>query len=487
MTRKIVSSKNVLSVPRPFSQAVRSGQFMYLSGQVGMNPKTGLPIMGIQDLPPTQRKFFSGKLSLFERTHLAPAAAQTYWIMENMHTLLKEQRASLDDLVKVNVYLQDMENYEGVESVFRRIFPRTPPACTVLEVPKIGAHKDLRVTIDGIAVIPSKNSGTIKKEVIRLGDVPEPAGHFSQAVKCGNLIFISGLIALDADTGGLVRSYRDLGPEGVVLARKYPTVNRRQEKVRAQMFKVFQHIGAILESQGSALDQILYGFLYTRDMRTDFNSCLPIWEHCIPKGPPACSGFGMPDIRRDQEVMVEMDAIALLPSPHMRRKANVKFDPKLTNPTCHYTMACASDKYLFLSGRGGINWQRGGELVMRFSELTDWNGQGQLAGRFHEEDPVLSQTWYIYETIKNVLATQGATMDDVIKTNVWLKDMRNFPKVEAIAKDFFPNGGPAMTMIPVKNIGPWEGDGLTELHVEIDCTAAMPKGPRSSSKAKIFY
>ena len=85
---------------------------------------------------------------MIELSCLAPTAAQTYWIMDNTKALLAEQGASLDDMVKLNVYLQDLKNYEGVELVFKKLFGKNPPACTILDMEKRGVHEDLRVCID---------------------------------------------------------------------------------------------------------------------------------------------------------------------------------------------------------------------------------------------------------------------------------------------------------------------------------------------------
>ncbi len=480
MKRVLISSGKALPVPATASQAARAGQLMYISGQVGVKPSDGLPIMGFEDLPAKGKRFFSQSFLLFELSYLAPTAAQTYWIMDNMKTLLAEQGASLDDLVKLNVYLQDLKNYEGVELVFQKLLGKNPPACTILEMEKRGVHEDLRVCIDGVAVIPSDKRGAMKKEIVNTEEAPAPTGHYSQAVKCGNLLFISGLLGEDPQTGELVRSFRDLGPDGKRLKETFRTPHRRQEKVRAQMWQIFKNTEKILRAAGTSLDQLLICFTYTRDMYTDFYSAQPIIKMAIPHNPPGNTDFGMPDIRRDPDAMIEMEAIAFVPGNGQKRKVDFVFDPNLTRPTFHYTMATAAGPYFFSAGRTGINWQREGVCSMRPADMHAWGGQKMALGRLHEDKPVMAQAWYAYKTIQKMLATQGATMDDIVKTNIWLGDLGTFPEVEAVSREFFPNGAPAATMIPVKNFGPSD-----DLRLEIDVTAILPKGPRSGPLVKI--
>ena len=100
-------------------------------------------------------------------------------------------------------------------------------------------------------------------------------------------------------------------------------------------------------------------------MYTDFYSAQPIIEMAIPHNPPGNTDFGMPDIRRDPDAMIEMEAIAFVPGNGQKRKVDFVFDPNLTRPTFHYTMATAAGSYFFSAGRTGINWQREGVCSMR--------------------------------------------------------------------------------------------------------------------------
>jgi 2-iminobutanoate/2-iminopropanoate deaminase len=108
----------------PLSPAVRGGDFIFLSGMAAIDPATG------------------------ERAH-GTVAAETRQILTNMGELLKAAGSSLANVVKVNVLIYSMLEYENVNSVYREFFPTDPPARTVCGVKLIGGRK---VEIECIAL-----------------------------------------------------------------------------------------------------------------------------------------------------------------------------------------------------------------------------------------------------------------------------------------------------------------------------------------------
>ena len=108
----------------PLSPAIRAGDFVFLSGMAAIDPATGEP---------------AG----------ATVAAETRQILTNMGELLKAAGSSLAKVVKVNVLINSMLEYENMNSVYREFFPVDPPARTVCGAGLIGSHK---VEIECIAL-----------------------------------------------------------------------------------------------------------------------------------------------------------------------------------------------------------------------------------------------------------------------------------------------------------------------------------------------
>jgi 2-iminobutanoate/2-iminopropanoate deaminase len=108
----------------PVSPAVRGGDFVFLSGMTAVDPITGGGAHGT-------------------------VAFETRHILTEMRRLLEAAGSSLARVVKVNVLLYSMLEYDNMNTVYREFFPLDPPARTVCGVKLIGGHK---VEIDCIAL-----------------------------------------------------------------------------------------------------------------------------------------------------------------------------------------------------------------------------------------------------------------------------------------------------------------------------------------------
>lgn len=120
--REGINSPRLPAPTLPFSHAVRDGDRVYLSGQVGQDPSTG-------------------KL-------VAPdVAAQTEQVFQNIATVLADAGSSMDDVVKVNVYLVDMADFAAMNAVYAKRFAQPYPARTTVAVAALplGAHVEIEV------------------------------------------------------------------------------------------------------------------------------------------------------------------------------------------------------------------------------------------------------------------------------------------------------------------------------------------------------
>ena len=114
LDREIVSSQNAPVAIGPYSQAVRVGDTLYLSGQLGLDPATGK---------------FAGQG--FE--------AQARQALENQKAILETSGFSLKDVVQCQVFVTDMDNYPVFNTIYKEYFTEDFPARAVLEVSRIPA------------------------------------------------------------------------------------------------------------------------------------------------------------------------------------------------------------------------------------------------------------------------------------------------------------------------------------------------------------
>jgi 2-iminobutanoate/2-iminopropanoate deaminase len=126
--REIIQPDGVARLP-VFSSAIRSGDFIFLSGQLGALP----------DVMPPQ---------LIEGG-IGPETRQTF---ENISAVLAAAGATLEDIVKCTVYLADIDEYAAMNAVYIEYFPNDPPARAALA--GSGLALGARVEIDCIAATP---------------------------------------------------------------------------------------------------------------------------------------------------------------------------------------------------------------------------------------------------------------------------------------------------------------------------------------------
>lgn len=107
--KKTISTQKAPAAIGPYSQAVASGDFLFVSGQVAINPATGAMIDG-------------------------DIAAQTHQIMKNITHIAEAADLSLADCVKSTLFLTDLKDFQTVNSAYGSYFPENPPARSTIQV-----------------------------------------------------------------------------------------------------------------------------------------------------------------------------------------------------------------------------------------------------------------------------------------------------------------------------------------------------------------
>ena len=126
MGREAVSSPNAAKPIGPYSAAIRAGNLLFISGQVGFDPATGVLVNG-------------------------DVSAQTDQVMRNIASLLAAAGSDFSHVVRTTVYLADMNEFAKMNEVYARYVVDPPPARSTVQVARL--PRDARVEIDVIAVI----------------------------------------------------------------------------------------------------------------------------------------------------------------------------------------------------------------------------------------------------------------------------------------------------------------------------------------------
>ena len=124
--KEIVKTKKAPLAIGSYSQAVKVGNLLFISGQLSIRPETN--------------EFMDGNVEV-----------QTEQVLNNIKAILEAGDSSLKDVIKTNIYLQNMENFTLVNKVYARYFKDSLPARACVEVSKL--PKNAKIEIETIAMI----------------------------------------------------------------------------------------------------------------------------------------------------------------------------------------------------------------------------------------------------------------------------------------------------------------------------------------------
>jgi 2-iminobutanoate/2-iminopropanoate deaminase len=122
--KKIISTSDAPAAIGPYSQAIRSGNFIFCSGQIPLDPKSGE--MVADDI-----------------------GTQTRRVLDNISGLLKSEGLSLGDVVKTTIFLTDLGNFQIVNEIYGSYFNNQPPARSTVQVSAL--PKGAKIEIEVIA------------------------------------------------------------------------------------------------------------------------------------------------------------------------------------------------------------------------------------------------------------------------------------------------------------------------------------------------
>jgi 2-iminobutanoate/2-iminopropanoate deaminase len=122
--KQVISTDNAPKAIGPYSQAIRAGQLVFVSGQIPLDPATGQIVAG-------------------------DVAVQARRVLDNIGAVLSAAGRSFADVVRTTIYLADMNDFAAVNEVYGRFFSPPYPARATVQVARL--PKDARVEIDVIA------------------------------------------------------------------------------------------------------------------------------------------------------------------------------------------------------------------------------------------------------------------------------------------------------------------------------------------------
>jgi 2-iminobutanoate/2-iminopropanoate deaminase len=124
MEKSVISTNNAPAAIGPYSQAIKAGNLVFVSGQIPIIPATG--------------EILRGDIKL-----------QTKQALENLKNILDAAGSCIDNVVKTTVFMKDLNDYTAINDVYKEFFTDKPPARAAVQAARL--PRDVGVEIEAIA------------------------------------------------------------------------------------------------------------------------------------------------------------------------------------------------------------------------------------------------------------------------------------------------------------------------------------------------
>jgi reactive intermediate/imine deaminase len=385
-------------VPQPlanYSEASLANGLVFAAGQLASDFKTGVP--------PEARKhpnfpFYGSDIKL-----------QTDYILKNMARTFKAAGTSLDNVIKAQVFLMDLNDFNGFDEVWKQHFKVPPPRTTIGTTGLL--VKDTLVEIDLIATLPDKPGKVVKSAA------PKPLANYSEAMQAGDLIFAAGQLASDFKTGV---------PASARRGENFPFYG---SDIQLQTEFVLENLKKTFEAAGSSLDHVVKAQVFMTNLN-DFAGFDQVWKRYF-KVPPPRTTVGTSGLLV-RETLVEIDLIGYVPRSGLKHEVIKSGAPR---PLANYSEAFTLGDFVFAAGQIASDYKTGVPTEARKHQNFPFYGSD-----------IKLQAAYILNNLKQTFEAAGSSIDNVVKAQVFLTDLKNFAAFDEVWKEFFKVPPPRTTV-----------------------------------------
>jgi reactive intermediate/imine deaminase len=385
-------------IPQPlanYSEASQAGNLIFAAGQLASDWKEGVPKEARRH---PNFPYYTSDIKL-----------QTAYILKNMATTFKAAGASLDNVVKAQVFLMDLNHFAEFDEVWRDYFKVPPPRTTVGTTGLL--VKDTLVEIDLIATLPGTSGSVITS------DAPKPLANYSEAMRVGDLVFAAGQLASDFTTGV---------PANARRGENFPFYG---SDIQLQTEFILKNLKLTFEAAGSSLDHVVKAQVFLTNL-DHFAAFDQVWKQYF-KVPPPRTTIGTTGLLV-RDTLVEIDLIGYVPRPGLKHEVIKSGAPR---PLANYSEAFTIGDFVFAAGQIASDYKTGVPPEARKHANFPFYGSD-----------IKLQTRYILNNLKQTFEAAGSSLDKVVKAQVFMTDLKNFCGFDEVWKEFFKVPPPRTTV-----------------------------------------
>ena len=332
--------------------------------------------------------------------------------LENIKAIIDSIDHTMEDVVKMTIYLKDLADIEMVNEVYTSFFKKELPTRTVVAV----ASLPLQGALIQIDTLLSNGEGTTPQKPLELVKVTRNTENApkdslaSQTVAFSHYNNISGQLPIDLKTGMLVSG-----------------------GIQEQTEQCLTHVNTILESIGHVLNDVVKTTIYVKDS-SDIEAVNAIFAKWFPAYVPARTVVIAANL--PMESLIQIDCAVSHGDgtpPQLAEDARflvIEANNTDNAPKSNYTQTVAYSHYNHISGQLPL----------------DANTNKIVS------DDVKEQAAQCLKNIQAILESIDHTMDDVVKINIQLKNIADIDVINDVYKSFFSGDLPARTVFGVAEI-----------------------------------
>jgi enamine deaminase RidA (YjgF/YER057c/UK114 family) len=393
----------VSETPKPlanYSEAYRVGHLVFAAGQVANDYVRGIPPEARVD---PSFPYYGSDIKL-----------QTRYILDNLRGTFEGAGSSLSNVIKAQVFMRDLSDFDGFDEVWKDYFGENLPArTTVGTTGLLGSGPNQLVEVDLIG-----HTADVDHEVIISGN-PHPLANYTEAIRVGNLVFAAGQVANDFVSG--------VPPE----ARVDPDFPFYGSNIKLQTRYILENLRRTLEAADSSLAHVVKAQVFLRDLN-DFNGFDEMWQEYFGTDLPPRTTVGTTQLLASgPEQLLEIDLIA-----HTEGTTKRVVTSDAPRPLANYSEAVVVDGLVFAAG----------QLASDFKTGIAPEARTNSAFPFYGSDIKL-QTHYTLRNLERTFAAAGSSLKSAFKAQVFMTDLRSFAAFDEVWKQQFGDRLPARTTV----------------------------------------
>ncbi|MBL09854.1 MAG: hypothetical protein CL402_04935 [Acidiferrobacteraceae bacterium] len=407
----------ISDAPQPlanYTEAFKVGNLVFAAGQLASDFISGVPQ--------------GAKINKAFPFYGSDIKEQTRYILENLRTTFSAADSSLENVVKAQVFLTDLKDFNAFDEVWREFFPANPPARTTLEIPLLlGAGPDQLVEIDLIG-----HTNAVSHDVIK-SSAPQPLANYTEAYRVENLVFAAGQLASDFETG--IPSQAKVDPN-------FPYYG---SNIKLQTRYILDNLKKTFDAANSSLANVVKAQIFLTNLN-DFNAFDEVWKEYFPENPPPRTTVGVSGLLgTGPDMLIEIDLIA-----HTHDTTHTICKSNAPQPKANYSEAFIVDGILFAAGQVPSDFVTGVPKEASINKAFPFYGS-----------EIKRQSDYTLKNLTTTFEGAGTGLDKAFKAQVFLTDLKDFNGFDEVWKEYFSGNPPARTT--VETTGLLLPDALVEI------------------------